>query len=52
MVIRLWDTRTGAKVGNDLALPGNPGQERWGVSAIEFGSDTTLLAGGLRTVRR
>jgi len=52
MVIRLWDAQTGAKVGHDLALPTNPGQERWGVSAIEFGSDSTLLAGGLRAVRR
>ena len=52
MVARVWDARTGAKVGGDLAPPRNPAEDWWGVSAIEFGSNATLFVGGQRAARR
>jgi WD40 repeat protein/tRNA A-37 threonylcarbamoyl transferase component Bud32/energy-coupling factor transporter ATP-binding protein EcfA2 len=52
LVVRLWDSRTGAKVGDDLALPSTPTAERWGASAIGFGPGGTIFAAGQRALRR
>ena len=51
MVVRVWDSRTGARVGRDLAPPRNPGEDWWGASTIEFGSDAILFVAGQRAVR-
>ena len=52
IVARVWDARTGAKVGRDLAPPRSPGEPWWGVSALEFGPANILFVGGQRAVRR
>ena len=52
LVARVWDAGTGVMVGRDFPPPMNPGEDWWGVSAIEFGSDAVLVVGGQRAVRR
>ena len=52
VAVRVWDARTGAKIGRDLDSPRDPGEERSGASAIEFGRGATLFVGGRRAIRR
>jgi serine/threonine protein kinase/WD40 repeat protein len=53
LVVRVWDTRSGARVGADLLPPRRAGQELFsGATAIEFGADGTLAASGPLAIRR
>ena len=52
LAARVWDVRSGAKVGRDFAPPANPAEEGWSTSAIGFGPGDTVFVGGQRAIRR